>query len=51
MLFPQEKVSLLAKVREKAFFLAFFATALLAMAGWMYWLSSIVLKIVLWCFS
>jgi hypothetical protein len=51
MLFTPEKVSLLAKVREKAFFLAFFATALLAMAGWIYWLSSIVLKIVLWCFS
>jgi hypothetical protein len=51
MLFPQEKISLLAKVRETAFFLAFFATALLAMVGWIYWLSSIVLKIVLWCFS
>jgi hypothetical protein len=51
MLFPPEKISLLAKVREKAFFLAFFATAMLAMAGWIYWLSSIVWKIVLWCFS
>jgi hypothetical protein len=51
MLPQPEKVSLLAKVREKAFFLTFFATALLAMAGWIYWLSSIVLKIVLWCFS
>jgi hypothetical protein len=51
MLSTQEKVPLLSKVRERAFFLAFFASALLAMVGWVYWLSSIVLKIVLWSFS
>jgi hypothetical protein len=51
MLYPPEKVSLLSKVRETAFTLGFFAVALLAMVGWIYWLSSIVLKIVLWCFS
>jgi hypothetical protein len=51
MLSSPEKVSLLSKVRETAFSLAFFAVALLAMVGWVYWLSSIVLKITLWCFS
>ena len=51
MLSPPEKVSLLSKVRETAFILVFFAAALMAMVGWIYWLSSIVLKIVLWCFS
>ena len=51
MLYHPEKVSLLSKVREAAFSLAFFTAALLAMAGWVYWLSSIVWKMVLWCFS
>jgi hypothetical protein len=51
MLSSPEKVSLLSRVRETAFSLAFFAVALLAMVGWVYWLSSIVLKITLWCFS
>ena len=51
MLYPPEKVPLLSKVRETAFSLAFFVVALLAMAGWVYWLSSIVLKIMLWCFA
>jgi hypothetical protein len=51
MLSSPEKVSLLSRVRETAFSLAFFAVALLAMVGWVYWLSSIVFKITLWCFS
>lgn len=51
MLYHPEKIPLLAKVREAAFSLAFFTSALLAMAGWLYWLSSIVWKIVLWCFA
>jgi len=51
MLYHPEKVSLLSKAREAAFALAFFTSALLAMVGWVYWLSSIVWKIVLWSFS
>ena len=51
MVLPPEKVPLLSKVREMAFSLAFFVVALLAMAGWVYWLSSIVLKMMLWCFA
>jgi hypothetical protein len=51
MLYHPEKAPLLPKVREAAFSLAFFTSALLAMAGWLYWLSSIVWKIVLWCFA
>jgi hypothetical protein len=51
MHYPPEKIPLLSKVRETAFTLGFFAAASLTMVGWIYWLSSIVLKIVLWCFS
>jgi hypothetical protein len=36
-------------LKEKAFSAAFLALALLAMIGWVYLLSSILLKFVLWC--
>jgi hypothetical protein len=51
MLSQPEKVSLLTRVKERSFSGAFLALALLAMAGWVYLLSSIFLKFVLWCFS
>jgi hypothetical protein len=51
MLLQPEKVSLLARMRERGLSGAFLALALLAMAGWVYLLSSIFLKFVLWCLS
>jgi hypothetical protein len=50
MLYQPEKLSPLSKIKEKAFSGAFFGLALLAMAGWVYLLSSIFLKFVVWCF-
>jgi len=50
MLYKPEKEPLLPRVKEKAFSGAFFALALLAMAGWAYFLGSIFLKFVVWCF-
>jgi hypothetical protein len=51
MLLQPEKVSLLARMRERGLSGAFLGLALLAMAGWVYLLSSIFLKFVLWCLS
>jgi hypothetical protein len=51
MLYQPEKVSLLAKVKERGFSGAFLGLVLVAMAGWIYLLGSIFLKCVLWCFS
>jgi hypothetical protein len=50
MLYRPEKVHLLSRVREKAIPLVFFGLALLAMVGWVYLLSSILLQFVVWCF-
>lgn len=50
-LYKQERVLLLSKVKELAFFGLFLLTALLAMAGWVYFLSSIIVRSMLWCFS
>jgi hypothetical protein len=44
-----EKFLSLSVLKEKAFSAAFLALALLAMTGWVYLLSSILLKFVLWC--
>ena len=51
MLLQPEKVSLLARMRERGLSGAFLGLALLAMAGWVYLLSSIFLKFALWCLS
>jgi NADH:ubiquinone oxidoreductase subunit 6 (subunit J) len=51
MLSPPEKVSLLTRVKELSYSGAFLALLFLAMAGWVYLLSSLFLKFVLWCFS
>jgi hypothetical protein len=51
MLSTPEKVPLLSRAKEKAFSGAFLVVALLAMAGWVYLLSSIFLKFVIWCLS
>ncbi|MCA1456835.1 hypothetical protein I6F35_27060 [Bradyrhizobium sp. BRP22] len=51
MLSPPDKVSLLTRVKERGFSGAFLAVALLAMAGWVYLLGSLFLKLMLWCFS
>jgi hypothetical protein len=51
MLYTPEKMPVLAKAKDKAPSAAFFGLALLAMAGWMYLLSAIFLKFVLWCIS
>ena len=44
-----EKFPSLSVLKEKAFSAAFLALALLAMTGWVYLLSSILFKFVLWC--
>jgi hypothetical protein len=51
MLYTPEKIPLLSKAKERAFSGAFLVVALLAMAGWVYLLSSIFLTFLLWCFS
>jgi hypothetical protein len=51
MLSPPEKASLLTRVKELSFPGAFLAVALMAMAGWVYLLGSLFLKLTLWCFS
>jgi len=51
MLSAPKKLPLLSKAKDKAFSGAFLVVALLAMAGWVYLLSSIILKFVIWCFS
>jgi hypothetical protein len=51
MLYQPEKVSLLTRVKEQSFSGTFLALALLAMAGWIYLLGSMLVKFVLWCFS
>ena len=51
MLQRPERVSLAAKIKERSFSGAFLGLALLAMAGWIYLLGSLVLKFVLWCLS
>jgi len=43
--------SVLAKVKEQGFSGVFLGLALLAMVGWIYLLSNIFFKVVLWCFS
>jgi hypothetical protein len=50
MLVAPEKIPLLSRLREQTFPMVFFGLALVAMVGWVYWLSSIVLKVVLWFF-
>jgi len=51
MLSRPERISVLAKVRERGFSGAFLGLVLLAMVGWIYLLSTIFFKFVLWCFS
>ena len=45
-----QKFPLLSKVRERIFSGTFLGLALLAMAGWVYLLSEIFVKFVVWCF-
>jgi diacylglycerol kinase len=51
MLHSPEKIPVLAKAKDMAPSAAFFGLALLAMAGWMYLLSTFFLKFVFWCIS
>jgi hypothetical protein len=51
MLYRPEKTSMLAKVKERSFSSAFLGLTLLAMVGWVYLLSSIFWKFLVWCFS
>jgi hypothetical protein len=46
-----EKVPLLLKAKELAFFGSFFGLALLATVAWVYLLGSIFLKFMVWYFS
>ena len=47
----EEKTSLLARFKEKSVSGAFVGLTVLAMAGWIYLLSSMFLKFMLWWFS
>ena len=51
MLYRPVKIPLLATLREKGLSRIFVGLTVLAMAGWVYLLSSMFLKFVLWCFS
>ncbi len=51
MLFRPEKALLLATLRGKGLSGIFAGLTLVAMAGWVYLLSSMFLKFVLWCCS
>jgi hypothetical protein len=51
MLHRREKVPLFSKAKKAAFPAVFLALALLATAGWLYWLGSISVKFILWCFG
>jgi hypothetical protein len=51
MLYGPEKIPLFVKLREKSISGVFVGLVLLAMAGWVYLLSSMFLRFVLWCFS
>jgi hypothetical protein len=46
-----EKVPLLLKAKELAFFESFFVLALLTTVAWVYLLGSIFLKFMVWYFS
>ncbi|WP_167523742.1 hypothetical protein [Bradyrhizobium sacchari] len=41
----------LTKIREKAFEGAFFSVALIAMAGWVYFITLLLVRLFLWFFS
>ena len=51
MLFRPEKTPLLATLREKGLSGIFVGLTMVAMAGWVYLLSSMFLRFVFWCFS
>lgn len=52
MFYPQEeKNSLLVRLKEKSVSGVFVGLTVLAMAGWIYLLSSMFLKFMLWWFS
>jgi hypothetical protein len=51
MFYQPEKISLLARFKEKSFPGVFVGLTLLAMVGWVYLLSSLFLKFLLWYFS
>ena len=52
MFFPrEEKNPLLARLKEKSVSGVFVGLTVLAMAGWIYLLSSMFLKFMLWWFS
>jgi hypothetical protein len=51
MLQQSEKISLVVRAREKFFTAALVGLTLLAMAGWVYFLGSIFLRLVLWFLS
>jgi len=51
MLYMPAKVLLFSKAKEKALSGAFFGLALLVMAGWVYFLSSIFVSFAIWCLS
>ncbi len=41
----------LTKIRERAFEGAFFSVALIAMAGWVYFITLLLVRLFLWFFS
>ncbi|ULK95928.1 hypothetical protein [Bradyrhizobium sp. I71] len=41
----------LTRIRERAFEGAFFSVALIAMAGWVYFITLLLVRMILWFFS
>jgi hypothetical protein len=40
-----------SKIRDRAFEGAFFSVALIAMAGWVYFITLMLVRLFLWCFG
>ena len=51
MLYRAEHIPALARAKDVALASTFFGAVLLAMAGWIYLLSSVFLRFLLWCFD
>lgn len=51
MLQDTDAATSFSKLRQRAFEGAFFGIALLAMAGWVYFITLLLLKFVIWCFG
>jgi hypothetical protein len=51
MLQETETVSPFARVRDRMFEVGFFSLAMIAMAGWLYFITLLLVRLSLWCFG